>query len=65
MANLYLIEDNIWVKTFPQVSQSLPNPEFVSILGKKLIFSKRHPYSNSILVFLVFNYYVKGCLITL
>jgi hypothetical protein len=27
------------------VSQSLPNPKFVSILGKKWIFSKGHPYS--------------------
>ena len=32
------------------VSQSLPNPEFVSILVKKWIFSKGHPYSIFILV---------------
>jgi hypothetical protein len=35
---------------FHDVSRSLPNPEFVSILGKKVIFSKGHPYSISILV---------------
>ena len=35
---------------FHNVSQFLPNPEFVSILGKKVIFSKGHPYSISILV---------------
>ena len=35
---------------FHNVSQSLPNPEFVSILDKKAIFSKGHPYSISILV---------------
>ena len=35
---------------FHNVSQSLPNPEFVSILDKKVIFSKGHPYSISILV---------------
>ena len=35
---------------FHNVSQSLSNPEFVSILGKKVIFSKGHPYSISILV---------------
>jgi hypothetical protein len=29
---------------------SLSNPEFVSILDKKVIFSKGHPYSISILV---------------
>jgi hypothetical protein len=32
------------------VSQSLPNPKFESILGKKWIFSKGHPYSIFILV---------------
>jgi hypothetical protein len=32
------------------VSQSFQNPEFVSILGKKVIFSKGHPYSIFILV---------------
>ena len=30
---------------FHNVSLSLPNPEFVSILVKKWIFSKGHPYS--------------------
>jgi hypothetical protein len=35
---------------FHNVPQSLSNPEFVSILGKKVIFSKGHPYSISILV---------------
>jgi hypothetical protein len=35
---------------FNNESQSLPNPEFVSILDKKAIFSKGHPYSISILV---------------
>ena len=35
---------------FHNVSQFLPNPEFVSILGKKVIFSKGHPYSISIFV---------------
>jgi hypothetical protein len=32
------------------VSQFLINPEFVSILGIKVIFSKGHPYRISILV---------------
>ena len=32
------------------VSQSLPNSELVSILDKKVIFSKGHPYSIFILV---------------
>jgi hypothetical protein len=31
------------------VSQSFQNPEFVSILGKKWIFSKGHPFSIFIL----------------
>ena len=35
---------------FHNVSQFLPNPEFVSIKGKKVIFSKGHQYSISILV---------------
>ena len=38
------------VKFVKNLSQFLPNPEFVSILGKKVIFSKGHPYSISILV---------------
>ena len=36
----------LW-KFFHNVSQSLPNPEFVSILRKKAIFSKVYPYSIS------------------
>ena len=35
---------------FHNVSQSLPNPEFVSILVKNWILSKGHPYSIFILV---------------
>ena len=35
---------------FDNVSQSLPNQEFVSILVKRWIFSKRLPYSIFILV---------------
>ena len=38
------------IELFHNVSQFLPNPEFVSILVKKVIFSKGHPYSISILV---------------
>jgi hypothetical protein len=36
---------------FDNVTQSLQNPEFVSILGKKWIFSKGHPYSIFKLVY--------------
>ena len=37
------------MKLFPYVSQSLPNPEFVSIVDKKVISLKGHPYSIFIL----------------
>ena len=36
--------------TFSKMCLSLPNPEFVLILDKKVIFSKGHLYSISILV---------------
>ena len=37
-------------QTFSIMSQSLPNPEFVSILVKKWIFSKGHPYAYSFFI---------------